>query len=261
MGRADDEPLAGSRLVVVTGGGKGIGRAIVRHFASLGDRVIAIARDESALLGTTEELRADGREVAYEVCDVTVEGSVAALFERLGAVDVLINNAGTSTSAPVHRATLDEWNRQIAVNATGAFLCTRAVLPSMNDRDRGRIVFVASTAGVVGHPYTAGYVASKHAEVGLMRAVAAEVAGTGITANAVCPTFVRTEMTDRSIERIVQKTGRTVDEAREALASSSPLKRLLEPDEIAVVTAFLASPEAAAINGQVLVMDGGGIQR
>jgi NAD(P)-dependent dehydrogenase (short-subunit alcohol dehydrogenase family) len=260
MGGAEDE-FAGSRLVVVTGGGKGIGRAIVRRFASLGDRVVAIARDERALLETTEELRTDGCDVAYGVCDVTVESSVADLFERLGAVDVLVNNAGASTSAPVLRTSLDEWNRQIVVNATGALLCTRAVLPSMNDRDRGRIVFVASTAGVVGYAYAAGYVASKHAEVGLMRAVAAEVAGTGITANAVCPTFVRTEMTDRSIERIVRKTGRTVDEAREALTSSSPLKRLLEPEEIAAVTAFLASPEAAAINGQVLVMDGGGIQR
>jgi NAD(P)-dependent dehydrogenase (short-subunit alcohol dehydrogenase family) len=241
-----------ARLVVVTGGGKGIGKAIVARFAAAGERVVAVGRDREALEAT------DAR--AAEVCDVTDEAQVAALFERLGAVDVLINNAGATTSAPLERTTLDEWQTQLDVNATGTFLCTRAVVAGMVERGAGRIVTVASTAGRVGSRYTAAYVASKHAAVGLMRAVAAEVAGTGVTSNAVCPTYARTEMTSRSIARIVTVTERSEEEAEAALVASSPLGRLLEPDEVAFAVAFLAAPEAAAINGQTLVLDGGGIQ-
>jgi NAD(P)-dependent dehydrogenase (short-subunit alcohol dehydrogenase family) len=243
---------ASPRVVVVTGGGKGIGRAIVARFAAAGERVIAVGRDRRAL-------EASGS-AADEVCDVTDEAEVTALFERLGPVDVLINNAGVATSAPLERTTLDDWRTQLDVNATGAFLCTRAVVGRMIERGNGRIVTVASTAGRVGSRYTAAYSASKHAAVGLMRAVAAEVAGTGVTANAVCPTYVRTEMTSRSIARIVAATNRSEEEAETALATSSPLGRLLEPDEVAFAVAFLAAPEAAAINGQTLVLDGGGIQ-
>ena len=228
-----------SRVVVVTGGTRGIGEAIAARFAALGERVIALGR-------------ADG--------DVTDDAAVADIFERTGPVDVLVNNAGVSASADVARTTLDDWRAQIAVNATGAFLCTRAVLGGMRERGRGRIVTVASTAGLQGARYTAAYTASKHAAVGLMRAVAAEVAGTGVTANAVCPAFVRTDMTTASVQRIVASTGRSEAQAEEALASMTPLGRLLEPDEVAFAVAFLAAPEAGAINGQTLVLDGGGIQ-
>jgi NAD(P)-dependent dehydrogenase (short-subunit alcohol dehydrogenase family) len=240
------------RVVVVTGGGKGIGRAVVARFAAAGERVVAVGRDRSAL----EETDA----AAAEVCDVTSEAEVDALFARLGRVDVLVNNAGVATSAPLARTTLEDWHAQLGVNATGAFLCTRAVVPGMLERAEGRVVTVASTAGRVGSRYTAAYTASKHAAVGLMRAVAAEVAGTGVTANAVCPAFVRTEMTHRSIARIVSATGRDEAEAEKALGASSPLGRLLEPDEVAFAVQFLAAPEAAAINGQTFVLDGGGIQ-
>ena len=228
-----------SRVVVVTGGTRGIGEAIAARFAALGERVIALGR-------------ADG--------DVTDDAAVADIFERTGPVDVLVNNAGVSASADVARTTLDDWRAQIAVNATGAFLCTRAVLGGMRERGRGRIVTVASTAGLQGARYTAAYTASKHAAVGLMRAVAAEVAGTGVTANAVCPAFVRTDMTAASVQRIVASTGRSEAQAEEALASMTPLGRLLEPEEVAFAVAFLAAPEAGAINGQTLVLDGGGIQ-
>ena len=228
-----------SRVVVVTGGTRGIGEAIAARFAALGERVIALGR-------------ADG--------DVTDDAAVADIFERTGPVDVLVNNAGVSASADVARTTLDDWRAQIAVNATGAFLCTRAVLGGMRERGRGRIVTVASTAGLQGARYTAAYTASKHAAVGLMRAVAAEVAGTGVTANAVCPAFVRTDMTTASVQRIVASTGRSEAQAEEALASMTPLGRLLEPEEVAFAVAFLAAPEAGAINGQTLVLDGGGIQ-
>jgi NAD(P)-dependent dehydrogenase (short-subunit alcohol dehydrogenase family) len=223
--------------VVVTGGTRGIGAAIVQRFRAAGDDVIAVGRAE---------------------CDVTDEAAVAALFERAGDVDVLVNNAGVASSAPVVRTTLADWREQLDVNATGAFLCTRAALPGMLARGGGRIVTVASRAGVAGSKYTSAYTASKHAAVGLMRAVAAEVAGTGVTANAVCPTFVRTDMTSESMRRIVERTGRSDAEAEAALAGASPLGRLLEPDEVAFAVAFLAAPEAGAINGQTLILDGGG---
>ena len=239
------------RVVVVTGGGRGIGRAVVARFAAAGDRVVAVGRDRTALAEAGAHA---------EVCDVTDEDQVRALFERVGAVDVLVNNAGVATSAPFERTTLADWRAHLDVNATGAFLCTRAALGGMRARGHGRIVTVASTAGRIGFRYTAAYVASKHAAVGLTRAVAAEVAGTGVTANAVCPTFVRTDMTRRSVARIASATGRSEEDAESALAASSPLGRLLEPDEVAFAVAFLAAPEAAAINGQTLVLDGGGIQ-
>lgn len=226
------------RVVVVTGGGTGIGAAVARRFGEAGDRVFAATHAD---------------------CDVTDEAAVTEYFAHVGPVDVLVNNAGVASSATVERTTLEQWEAQLDVNATGAFLCTRAVLPGMRERDSGRIVTVASTAALTGARYTAGYTASKHAAVGLMRTVAAEVAGTGVTANAVCPTFVRTDMTARSAERIAAATGRSEQDAEDALARASPLGRLLEPDEVAFAVTFLAALEAAAINGQALVLDGGGI--
>ena len=224
---------------MVTGGTRGIGAAVASRFEAGGDRVLAVGRAG---------------------CDVTDEASVTAFFERAGEVDVLVNNAGVATSAPLRRTSLADWRAQLDVNATGAFLCTRAALPGMLERGHGRIVTVASTAGLAGARYTAGYTASKHAAVGLMRAVAAEVAGTGVTANAVCPAFVRTELTAGSVARIASTTGRTPAEAEAALAAATPLGRLLDPAEVAFAVTFLAADEAGAINGQTLVLDGGGIQ-
>jgi NAD(P)-dependent dehydrogenase (short-subunit alcohol dehydrogenase family) len=225
-----------SRVVVVTGGRRGIGAAISAHFTAAGDTVHALSSAD---------------------CDVTDEAQVN---ERLGglAVDVLVNNAGVSDSAPIKRTTLAQWEAQLGVNATGAFLCTRAVLPGMAERGHGRIVTVASVASHVGSRYTAPYTASKHAVLGFMRAVAAEVAGTGVTANSVCPAYVRSDMTDRTIADIAQRTGR---DGEETLARMAPLGRLVEPEEVAFAVAFFAAPEAGAINGQSLIMDGGGVQQ
>jgi NAD(P)-dependent dehydrogenase (short-subunit alcohol dehydrogenase family) len=226
-----------SRVVVVTGGAKGIGKAIAERFGD--DQVHAPGHDE---------------------LDVTDEAAVLAFFERVGRVDVLVNNAGLAVGAPLARTTLDDWRAHLDVNATGAFLCTRAVLGGMIERGDGRIVTVASVAGLVGARYTAAYTASKHAAVGLMRATAAEVGGTGVTSNAVCPAYVDTDMTKRTVENIMDKTGRSAAEAQTALEKMTPLDRLLKPSEVAAAVAFLASPEAAAINGQTLVLDGGGLQ-
>lgn len=226
-----------SRVVVVTGGAKGIGKAIAERFAD-------------------EQVHAPG----HDELDVTDEAGVTAFFERLDRVDLLVNNAGVAAGAPLARTTLDDWRAHLDVNATGAFLCTRAVLGGMIERGDGRIVTVASVAGLVGARYTAAYSASKHAAIGLMRATASEVAGTGVTANAVCPAYVDTDMTRRTIENIVAKTGRTPGEAEAELEATAPLGRLLKPDEVAAAVVFLASPEAAAVNGQTLVLDGGGLQ-
>jgi NAD(P)-dependent dehydrogenase (short-subunit alcohol dehydrogenase family) len=228
------------RTVVVTGGTKGIGKAIVERFEAEGDRVIGVGR---------------------ATCDVTDEAQVEALFAEAAPVDVLVNNAGLAEGAPLVRTSLDAWRRHLEVNATGAFLCTRAVLGGMVERGDGRIVTVASTAGLRGARYTAAYTAAKHAVVGLMRAVAAEAAGTGVTANAVCPGWVRTDMMRRAVERIAATTDRDEQQAEAALVAQMPLGRALEPEEVANAVAFLASAEAAAINGQTIVLDGGGIQQ
>jgi NAD(P)-dependent dehydrogenase (short-subunit alcohol dehydrogenase family) len=226
-----------SRTVVVTGGAKGIGKSVAERFS-------------------TDDVHAP----SHEELDVTNEERVTAFFERLGGVDVLVNNAGVAASASLVRTTLEDWRAHLDVNATGAFLCTRAVVGGMIERGDGRIVTVASVAGLAGARYTAAYAASKHAAIGLMRATAAEVAGTGVTANAVCPAWVRTDMTRRTVENIVAKTGRTAEDAEAELKAMTPLGRMLAPEEVAAAVVFLASPEAAAINGQALVLDGGGLQ-
>jgi NAD(P)-dependent dehydrogenase (short-subunit alcohol dehydrogenase family) len=225
-----------SRVVVVTGGRRGIGAAISARVAAAGDTVHALG---SAELDVTDEARVN---------------------EVLGGleVDVLVNNAGVSDSAPVLRTTLDQWRAQLDVNATGAFLCTRAVLDGMLRRGRGRIVTVASVAGHRGSRYTAAYTASKHAVIGFTRALASEVAGTPVTANAVCPAYVRSDMTARTIANIERRTGR---DGEAALVAMSELRRLVEPEEVAFAVAFFAAPEAGAINGQSLILDGGGVQQ
>jgi NAD(P)-dependent dehydrogenase (short-subunit alcohol dehydrogenase family) len=227
-----------SRTVVVTGGKRGIGTAIAACFQAAGDTVVALSSAD---------------------LDVTDETAVQRVFAELGPVDVLVNNAGVSSSAPVKRTTLEAWERQLAVNATGAFLCSRAVLEGMLERGTGRIVTVASAASHHGARYTSGYTASKHAVLGLMRSLAAELAGTGVTANSVCPAYVRSDMTTATIANIEARTGR--QDGEEALAKMAALGRLIEPEEVAFAVAFFAAAEAGAINGQSLIMDGGGIQQ
>lgn len=246
-----------SGLCVVTGGSRGIGRAIVHRMAAEGYEVIATGRDEAALAETASAAPAA---VKTAVLDVSDPVEISSFFSGT-EVDVLVNNAGVAPSAPVHRVTLEEWEHTMLVNATGPFLCTKAVLPGMKERDYGRIITVASVASHLGGRYTAAYTASKHAALGFIRVVAAEVAGTGVTANAVCPAYVDTPMTDASVARMEEKTGMEEEEARRILANFVPLGRLLAPEEVAHAVAFLASPESGAINGHSIVLDGGGLQR
>jgi NAD(P)-dependent dehydrogenase (short-subunit alcohol dehydrogenase family) len=252
--------LAG-RTAVITGGGRGIGEAVARRLAMAGAAVVVAARSSAEVERVAESIRGAGGQAWAATCDVTDEAAVAALAveaaERLGAVDILVNNAGMASSAPVHRTSLEEWNRLLAVNATGAFLCTRSFIQPMLERGQGRIVNVASVAGLQGARYIAAYTAAKHALIGLTRATAAEAAGRGVTVNAVCPGYVDTAMTDESVARIVAKTGRSAEEARAAILKSTPMGRLLAPDEVAAAVLYLCGDAAAGVNGQALVIDGG----
>lgn len=247
------------RLVVVTGAAGGVGRHCCARFLAAGDHVVALGRTAAALDALRDQLADDRLDV--RTCDVSDEHDVAATFATFdGVPDVLVNNAGIARSSALGRTTLADWDAHLRSNATGPFLCTREVLDRMHERGSGAIVTVASTVGRVGSPYTAAYAASKHAAVGLMRVASAELAGSGATANAVCPTFIDTPMTQASVERIVDRTGRDADDARRTLGRQSPLGRLLDPEEVAAAVLWLASSDARSVNGQTLILDGGGIQ-
>ena len=249
------------RLAVVSGGSGGIGRAIVFALAEAGHEVVALGRDPDRLARLADDARERGHPVATRVCDLVDEVAVTELADALGPVSVLVNNAGAAHSARLRETALGLWRHHLDANATSAFLLTRALLPGMLERDHGRVVFVASTAAHTGTRYTVAYAAAKHAVLGLARSVADEVAGTGVTANSVCPSFVRTPMTERSVARIAERTGRDPGRAERALAESTPLGRLIEPDEVAAAVTYLVSPLAGAINGQSLTLDGGDTQR
>lgn len=249
------------RGAVVTGGGRGIGQAVAAELAARGARVVITSRSAHEIEAVAAEIRRAGGDAEAMPCDVTdpdaIERLARAAGERLGQVDILVNNAGIASSAPLHRQTLEEWRRLFAVNVEGTFVATRAFLPGMLARGWGRIVNLASVAGRTGAAYIAAYAASKHAVVGLTRALAAEVAHQGVTVNAVCPGYVATPMTEQSIARIVTKTGISPEAARAKLVESNPQRRLIEPVEVAYAVAMLCDERARGINGQALGVDGG----
>jgi len=252
------DPIAG-RVALVTGGGRGIGRAVALALARAGARVAVAARTVPEIEAVAAEVQALGRRSHFFPLDATDRRALAAApaeVERaLGPVDILVNNAGMHLSAPALRTGDEQWDGVLAVNLTAPFLLTRACLGGMYDRRWGRIVNVASVAGRVGVKYASAYVASKHGLLGLTRALALEGARKGVTANAICPSWTDTQMMDQAVQAIVDATGRTAEEARAAILAGSPRGRAASPEEVAEVAVWLASNPA--VNGQAFNVDGG----
>jgi len=240
------------RRVLVTGGGTGLGADLARGFTNVGASVVIAGRRREPL----EEVAAATGAVVV-VGDVTVEADVERMFAEAGAVDIVIANAGAAESAPLTRTSLEMWQHLIDVNLTGTFLTLREGARQLRGRDWGRLITVASTAGLRGYPYVSAYTAAKHGAVGLTRAIAAELAPTGVTANALCPGYLDTEMTDRTIANIVAKTGRSREEALQTLTSANPQGRLIEPAEVTAAALWLCGPGGDSINGQAIAIDGG----
>lgn len=238
--------------VVVTGGGSGVGADMARLFADAGAQVTIMGRTEAAL-------KAQG--LPWQVCDVTDAAAVVAAFEAAraahGPVSVVIANAGAADSKPFARMSAQDFEAMLSVNVTGVFNVWQAALADMKAAGWGRMIAVASTAGLKGYPYVAGYVAAKHGVVGLTRALSLELAKTGITVNALCPGFIDTPMLDRSVANIVAKTGKSAEEAVADLTAGNPQKRLIQTDEVAGAALWLCSDAARSVNGHTLSLSGG----
>lgn len=243
--------------VFITGGGTGIGLATARALAPSGARFTLVGRDGARAASAAEEFEnAQGL-----TCDVADEASVAAAFttarDRYGPINILINNAGITPSAPLDRMDLAMWNQTLAINLTGAFLCSRAAITDMYANKWGRIVNVASIAGLQGGAYISAYCASKHGLIGMTRALAKECAKKGVTVNAICPGYVETDIITRAAENIASKTKLSEDEAKASLYAQNPQGRLITADEVASAIAWLCSDGAAATNGAAIPMSGG----
>jgi 3-hydroxybutyrate dehydrogenase len=243
----------------ITGGGTGIGLATARLLAASGVRLTLVGRDGARV----QDVAADFEHAHGISCDVADEASVSAAFsaarDRYGSIDILINNAGITPSAPLDRMDLSMWNQVLAINLTGAFLCSRAALADMYANKWGRIVNVASIAGLQGGQYISAYCASKHGMIGMTRALAKECAKKGVTVNAICPGYVETDIVTRAAENIASKTKLSEDEAKASLYAGNPQGRLIKAEEVASAIAWLCSDGAAATNGAAIPMSGGEI--
>jgi NAD(P)-dependent dehydrogenase (short-subunit alcohol dehydrogenase family) len=248
--------LAGKHALV-TGGGTGIGAAIALALSDAGATVTICGRRREPL-----EATAGGRSnVAVETADVTNEESIAQLYARAqtarGPFDIVVANAGSARSAPAENITRELWMSTLHANLTGAFLSVQPAIAGMRRRGWGRIVFIASSAGLKGYPYVVPYVAAKHGVVGLARALALEIAKDGITANAVCPGYTETPLLTQAVARIVANTKRSEADVRATLAADNPDGRLVQPQEVAAVVLRLCAEESASITGQAIAVPGG----
>jgi NAD(P)-dependent dehydrogenase (short-subunit alcohol dehydrogenase family) len=237
----------------VTGGGRGIGRAIAAALVGAGATVTVLGRDAGALDRTV----AEGAAHYAAVADVTDAAALAGAVRNAGSVDLLVANAGAAGSAPFARSDEALFRRMLAVNLMGVVHAAQAVMPGMAERGFGRIVAIASTAGLKGYPYVTAYCAAKHAVVGFVRALAAETAQTGVTVNAVCPGFADTDLVAESLDRIVAKTGRSRDEALAELVKHNPQGRLVAPGEVADAVLWLCGERARSVTGQAIAVAGG----
>ena len=252
-----------NRLAFITGGGRGIGRAIAIAFAREGASIVVTARTLQQVAAAATEIREQPDVDALAVeCDVRnaewVLDAFAATRERFGrGPDIVVNNAGVAQSELFIKTDEPFWELHLNTNLGGTFRCTHAALPEMIERGWGRIINIASIAGKTGAPYVSAYAASKHGVLGLTRSLALEVARQGITVNAICPGYVDTEMTSRGIENIVAKTGKSAGQALKMLESMSPQNRLVTAEEVAALAVLLASEDGRGINGQAINVDGG----
>jgi len=253
-------PLAGHRAIV-TGAGRGIGRSIALALAEAGADVAVTARTNAEIEQVAAEIKALGRAAVAIPCDVTDAAQVSQMAAQtvaaMGAIDILVNNAGMGASHKFVTYPDDLWNQVMAVNLNSVFYVSKAFAPSMVEKKWGRIINVASIASKTGGKYMAAYSASKHGVLGLTRALAAEFVKDNVTVNAICPGYVDTPMTDRSIANMVNRTGMSEDKAREYLENLSPQQRLIEPEEVAAMTVFLAQESSKGITGQAINIDGG----
>ncbi|MBU6497467.1 MAG: SDR family NAD(P)-dependent oxidoreductase [Rhodospirillales bacterium] len=247
----------GARHALVTGGSGGIGAAIARGLSRAGVAVTVLGRN-TARLGAIVAAGDAAFQVEADVTDeAAVASAIAAAEARLGALAILVNGAGAAESAPFARTTRSIWDRMIALNLTATFTVTQAVLPGMLARDVGRVINIASTAGLTGYPYVAAYVAAKHGVIGLTRALARETARSGVTVNAVCPGYTETELLMQSMAKVAQRTGRTAAEVRASFAAANPQGRLVAPEEVAAAVLFLCGPDSGAMTGQAIAVAGG----
>ncbi|MGE0871702.1 MAG: SDR family NAD(P)-dependent oxidoreductase [Kofleriaceae bacterium] len=248
-----DRFLAGKRALV-TGGGRGIGAAIARRLAQAGAHVTVWGRTRGDLDTIAGELGGGAATV-----DLLERASTDRALADVGQIDVLVNNAGAAESASLDRTTDAVWDRIMELDATAPFRLTRALVPGMAKAGWGRVINIASNAGVSGYGYTSAYCAAKHAMVGMTRALAIDLARTGVTINALCPGWVETQMVEQAVARIAHKTGRSADEARASLSAMSPQRRMIEPDEVAHAALMLCDHAARGIHGQTIVIDGGAV--